>query len=302
MFRNTAVVLSLFVLILGSATARTRIDGAWTLTRIDITGESGNLVVENPPSGLYLFTRGHYSMVWSLRRTPRPASAQHWHATDEERQSHVAGFIVNSGTFELTDTLLTVHPIVARTPEYMGGQGLLRYELSGDTLRLTALEFRSSAGLIDSSAISNSITRTLVRAQDPAVAAVPDSARPTPIVWWELASPDEAASVEFFKNVFNWPLAHNERLGFNVGEVPTPGGSSMWGGIYDINTPQLPFVSLYLQVDDVDAKAAEITAAGGAIRLAPFNISEHARICLFNDPSGVTWALIGPPVEEESEE
>ena len=55
---------------------------------------------------------------------------------------------------------------------------------------------------------------------------------------------------------------------------------------------KLPFLTIYIEVDDVKEKAKEIEDLGGSIVIEPFNISPTARICLFNEPSGVTFAMI----------
>ena len=55
---------------------------------------------------------------------------------------------------------------------------------------------------------------------------------------------------------------------------------------------RLPFVALYIQVDDIDEKAKTIEENGGFIVEAPFDTSSGSRICLFNEPSGVTFAMI----------
>jgi predicted enzyme related to lactoylglutathione lyase len=117
---------------------------------------------------------------------------------------------------------------------------------------------------------------------------------PDPIVWWELATQDEERSVEFFRRVFGWPLEYDERLGFHVmaGEVGDEINKISGGGIFTLRKPKLPFVALYIRVTGIEEKAGQIEEYGGLIVEAPHAISERAKICLFNDPSGVTWAMI----------
>ena len=195
-----------------------------------------------------LFTHGYYSMTWSLRRSERPTSATLWHPTDEEKTDQVAGFVVNAGAYEIGDSLLTVHPIVAKTPEYMGGRGVFRYTLSGDTLLLTGVQYTSASGVVDSGATTTRVTRTLIRApargtnEEVAI----DSLRPDPIVWWELAAANQEESVEFFRNVFNWPLEYNERLQFYVGAIPSTRNQTLWGGIFTMQQARVPFLTLYI--------------------------------------------------------
>lgn len=56
----------------------------------------------------------------------------------------------------------------------------------------------------------------------------------------------------------------------------------------------MPFLTLYVQVDDIEAKARIVEESGGFIVEAPFELPSGSRICLFNEPSGVTLAMIQP--------
>lgn len=115
--------------------------------------------------------------------------------------------------------------------------------------------------------------------------------QPDPIVWWELATQDAERSVNFFRKVFNWRLEFDERLGFHTMSEPEGGSALSGGGIFTLRKARLSFLALYIQMDDIDAKAGLVEEFGGLLIEPPFPISEHARICLFNDPSGVTWAM-----------
>ena len=64
------------------------------------------------------------------------------------------------------------------------------------------------------------------------------------------------------------------------------------GGIFRLRKARLPFLTLYIQVGDIDKKAAQIAEAGGMVVEPPFDIGGGCRICLFNEPSGVTFAII----------
>ena len=114
-----------------------------------------------------------------------------------------------------------------------------------------------------------------------------------PVCWWELASHDADKSVAFLKKVFAWDLEFDEKLGFyvmpaSVGDKQAFGG----GGVFTLGKARLPFMALYLRVDDIEAKAKLVEKAGGLIVEAPFEIQSGTKICLFNEPSGVTLAMI----------
>ena len=113
-----------------------------------------------------------------------------------------------------------------------------------------------------------------------------------PVVFWELASHDAEKSVKFFHDVFEWDLKMDERLGFYVMEVGED-APQVDGGIFTIKKPRLPFLTLYILVDDIEAMAGKVVANGGSlvegIQESPTGAS---RLCLFNEPSGVTFAML----------
>ncbi len=112
-----------------------------------------------------------------------------------------------------------------------------------------------------------------------------------PIVCWELASHDEAKSAEFFRKVFDWEVPFDEKLGFY--RVKSPGTPTCSRGlIFTLRQAKLPFLTLYIGVKDIDAKRRLVAEHGGFIVIEPFAIGDGERICLFNEPSGVTFAMI----------
>ncbi len=115
-----------------------------------------------------------------------------------------------------------------------------------------------------------------------------------PVCYWELASHDAEKSIRFLKEIFEWDVEFDEKTG--IYEVPagvTPTGFA-GGGVFTLRKAKLPFLTIYMRVDDIDAKAQEIEKLGGFIVMPPSEISGGSKICLFNEPSGVTLAMIQP--------
>lgn len=119
-----------------------------------------------------------------------------------------------------------------------------------------------------------------------------------PAVWWELASHDQDKSAKFFQDVFGWDLQIDPKLGFYTMKHEPPRISG--GGIFTLKRAKLPFISLYIQVEDIDGMAEKVTEHGGLVTDAPFEISPGVRLCLFNEPSGVEFAMIEYPEKEEA--
>ncbi len=59
--------------------------------------------------------------------------------TPEERLAAFENFVADAGTYEATDSVITMSNIIAKLPWAMnlGGGGPYRYSISGDTLTLT---------------------------------------------------------------------------------------------------------------------------------------------------------------------
>lgn len=115
-----------------------------------------------------------------------------------------------------------------------------------------------------------------------------------PVVFWELATHDMEKTTAFFMVVFDWKIEFNQRLGFYIIPETTPAHESIEGAIFTLKRAKLPFLTIYIQVDDIDAKAALIEEQGGYIIESPFEIPGGSKICLFNEPSGVTFAMVEP--------
>lgn len=120
-----------------------------------------------------------------------------------------------------------------------------------------------------------------------------------PVVFWELASHDMEKTVEFFREVFEWEIEFSERLGFYVIPETSPAGEAIDGAVFTLKRAKPPFLTIYISVEDIDAKARLIEEQGGFIVEAPFDISANSRICLFNEPSGVTFAMLQSKSKKE---
>lgn len=115
-----------------------------------------------------------------------------------------------------------------------------------------------------------------------------------PVVFWELASHDMEKTVQFFRDVFEWKIEFSDRLGFYIIPEISPSGETIDGGVFTLKKARLPFLTVYILVDDIDAKARLIEEKGGSIVEEPKEIPSGSKICLFNEPSGVTFAMIEP--------
>lgn len=113
-----------------------------------------------------------------------------------------------------------------------------------------------------------------------------------PVVFWELATHDMEKTIEFFKEVFEWKIEFNDRLGFYIIPEINPPNEAIDGAVFTLKRAKLPFLTVFIQVEDILAKAKLIPEKGGFIVDEPSEIPGGLKICLFNEPSGVTFAML----------
>lgn len=115
-----------------------------------------------------------------------------------------------------------------------------------------------------------------------------------PICFWELASHNAEKSVKFFEKVFGWTFDYNEDIG--IYEIPA-GESSVkfWGGgIFTLKKAKLPFLTIYILVEDIEQMITRVEDEGGHIVEPIIDLPTGSKISLFNEPSGVTFAMLQP--------
>jgi len=113
-----------------------------------------------------------------------------------------------------------------------------------------------------------------------------------PVSFWQFFSNDIEASINFFKIVFEWEFSYNEESGiYQVSAKDFP-DFFQGGFISKNNFDDLPFLTIYIRVDNIDRKAELVIENGGEIIKPPYDLSNGNRVCIFKDPSGVPFAMI----------
>jgi predicted enzyme related to lactoylglutathione lyase len=132
----------------------------------------------------------------------------------------------------------------------------------------------------------------------PAVSADTDGQRrPGKFIWQDLISDDPAGSQRFYSELYGWEF---RPLGV--------GGGSYWlisqqgvpiGGMVDQRRlPATRDISQWVSVlssADIDASAAAVRAAGGAVLREPVALGKRGRIAVFTDPQGALFAALETP-------
>jgi predicted enzyme related to lactoylglutathione lyase len=116
-------------------------------------------------------------------------------------------------------------------------------------------------------------------------------------VWYELATTNGEAAVDFYRTVVGWKTQDSGMPGVRYTIVSA--GEARVGGIMAMQAEgcgpdaQPGWVG-YIAVDDVDASAARVTAKGGTIRRAPDEIPGIGRFAIAADPHGAAFMLFKP--------
>ena len=121
------------------------LQGAWLITAIEPGDGSG--VIDPAQPGLYIFAREHYSVVYAPGAEPRASSAAAFAPTQEEMLAQYGSFIVNTGTYEISGSTVTFRPMIARSPEFVGGQSAGSFDVEGDVLTLRLMNVTAANGM-----------------------------------------------------------------------------------------------------------------------------------------------------------
>jgi len=131
----------------------------------------------------------------------------------------------------------------------------------------------------------------LMKWSDPGAAPAGGPGR---LCWSELVSGDPEGARRFYGALFGWGTrsmdmgAHGpyhlwQREGADHGGLMAK--TAEWGAIPD-------HWMLYVQVDDVDARAARAAELGGRLCVPPTDIPGVGRFCIVDDPAGGTLSLL----------
>ena len=125
-------------------------------------------------------------------------------------------------------------------------------------------------------------------------------------IWYELMARDPVAARAFYADVIGWSVA------------PYPGQPDDGSGYQLLSAPDGPVGGLmrlpdaaaaagagprglgYLGVDDVDATAAAIAEAGGAVHMPPTDLPGVGRMAVLTDPQGAPFYVMRGATDGES--
>ena len=137
------------------AQSKRSFEGVWQAVQVT---HGPQAITIKPGPNLTIFSAGHYSRIDVQTDKPRPVLANPSTASAEELRESWGPLVAESGTYELSDNLITLKPVVSKNPAAMasGVSIVYTYKLEGDTLTLTAQRDRNGP-------VTNPFTVKLVR-------------------------------------------------------------------------------------------------------------------------------------------
>lgn len=116
------------------------VEGVWRFVEVKTVKPDGSSTSTFPKEGLTIFADNHYSINW----TSHISENRSWQLADTTKLNRFNQSIINTGTFELKDSILTTKAVFAMNPMFSNGIATFKCSLVGDTLILRGLSVVSS--------------------------------------------------------------------------------------------------------------------------------------------------------------
>jgi hypothetical protein len=142
----TGITLLLVIIsILTSFTSKRKfsIEGAWSIVEVLTVKPDGTKSSTFPTEGLAIFADKHYSFCW----INHSATLRSWQLPDSVKLTRFNQSIINTGTFELRDSILTTKANMAMSIMFTNGVAKFQCSIVGDTLVLRGLSVFSSENI-----------------------------------------------------------------------------------------------------------------------------------------------------------
>lgn len=139
---SSMILIVVVPIIAVSFTSKSKIsiDGAWSFVEVQTIKSDGSFTSTFPKEGIAIFSHSYYSFCW----TSHVAAAHSWQMADSVKLNRFNQSIINTGTFELKDSVLTTKAAFAMNPMFTNGLATFKCSFNGDTLVLTGLNVFSS--------------------------------------------------------------------------------------------------------------------------------------------------------------
>ena len=112
--------------------------------------------------------------------------------------------------------------------------------------------------------------------------------------WAELSTSDGPAAKAFYSALMGWESVDNP-MGPDMVYTMLKLNGKTAAALYQDNSGEAPpHWQTYISVDDVDTSAARAKELGGTILEGPFDVMEHGRMAVVQDPTGAIFSMWQP--------
>ena len=117
-----------------------------------------------------------------------------------------------------------------------------------------------------------------------------------PVVHFEIMGGKENQLEKFYGELFGWKIDSNNPMKYGL--VDTGGGPGGINGGVSANQDGSKRVSVYAQVDDLQATLDKVAQLGGTTILPPTDVPGGPKLAMFADPAGnITGLVLGAPLK-----
>jgi predicted enzyme related to lactoylglutathione lyase len=109
-----------------------------------------------------------------------------------------------------------------------------------------------------------------------------------PVVHWEIGGRDLDTLQDFYAKAFGWTI----REGGDGYRMVDPADGGLGGGLMQASQHMPPYVTVYVQVDDLESALERIGELGGVPLVPPTPIGDEMSFALFRDPEGNIVGLL----------
>ena len=112
---------------------------------------------------------------------------------------------------------------------------------------------------------------------------------PNPVVHFEIGCRDIARASEFYTRLFDWKLQAG-----GPATLIDSGEGGITGHFTSLGHEPHHYVTVYVQVDDMESYLAKVPNLGGKVMVGPIPLPDGRRFAWITDPDGSILGLIQP--------
>lgn len=112
---------------------------------------------------------------------------------------------------------------------------------------------------------------------------------PNPVVHFEILSEDGEQAQQFYSQLFDWTLDTSFPGGYGMLQDP---GDGIAGGIGAAREGSPGYLTIYVQVEDLQAALDKAEGLGGKTVMPPTEVPGQVTFALMSDPAGHIVGLV----------